>query len=305
MKDLYDLIIVGAGPAGMAAAVYAARSRIDTLILTRDVGGMAVYAGKVDNYLGFHLISGMDLVKKFEEHLNQFPLEIIYNSVISIEKEENIFIVKTREGKIFKGKSIIYAAGTSHRKLGLKEEERFVGRGVTYCATCDAPLFRGESVMVVGGGNSAVLAALQLLPLASDVFMVNREEKFSAAEIYQIKLGGFPNLHVSQSSQVTALFGEKFLEKARVRHILTGKEEDLSVKGLFVEIGLVPNTEPVKKLVTLNEKNEVPVDCSGKTGVPGFFSAGDASSVFQRQIIIAAGEGAKAALSAGHYILNQ
>lgn len=294
---MYDLIIIGAGPAGIAASVYAARKRMNFMVVTKDVGGQATLSGAVENYIGYQFITGPELVAKFEEHMKHYNIELREDEeVTSVSRVKDLIHVKTVKGE-YLAKTVIVASGKRPRELGVPGEREFKNRGLTYCATCDAPLFSGKDVAVIGGGNSALDAVIQLMRIANRVYLINNRPHLTGDPLMQEKIMS-ENVVVLNGTQVTAVLGDKLVSGIMIRR--DGNEELLKVQGVFVEIGLVPNSEFVEGVVK-NEKGEIIVNCYNETNVPGIFAAGDVTNVPEKQIIIAAGEGAKAALSAFRY----
>lgn len=287
----------------MTAAVYAARKKMDTLVLANNVGGLAALSAGIENYMGYSLISGPDLMAKFEEQVEEFGIPIEYHQVDKVTREDLYFNVYLVTGEVIQAKSVIMATGRSPRKLNVPGENEFVGRGVSYCATCDAPLFKNMDVAIIGGGNSALGAAEQLIKIAKKVNIVSIAG-WSADPVIQERVLHAPNVGIYKGYDLVAIEGQNFVEGIRIKARKTGEEIELPVKGVFFEIGSAPSSLPVKDLVQLNEKQEIIVDCSNRTNVEGLFAAGDVTSAPQKQIIVAAGEGAKAALSAYDYVIR-
>jgi len=302
IEDVVDVCIVGAGPAGMTAAVYAARKKLSAAIIAKDIGGQMAWTLGIENYMGYQYVTGRELTAKFEEQVRQFPVPIVMDEANSISTEGSLFKLTTEGGREISTRTVIIASGKRPRQLGVPEERKYIGRGLSYCATCDGPLFSGKDVAVCGGGNSAVQAAIEMSKVASKVYVVSRSP-WRADPIIQDRAEGLKNLVRRIGYDVLAIRGEKAVEGLVVREKGTGKEEVLEVKGVFVEIGLKPNTDFLKGLVDLNEFGEVKVNCRCETSVPGIFAAGDATDVHEKQIVVAAGEGAKAALSAQEFLL--
>lgn len=298
-----DLVIIGAGPAGMTAAVYAARKKIDALILTKDVGGMAAWSAGIENYMGFSLIPGPELMAKFEEQVEEFGIPIEYKEAEKVTKEDGFFNIKIAGGESINAKSVIVATGRSPRRLNIPGEKEFVGRGVTYCATCDALLFAKMDVAVLGGGNAALGSAEQLTKIANKVYIISIAG-WSADPVIQERVLQAKNIESYKGYDILAIEGRNYVEKIRVKSRKTEEEVELPVRGVFFEIGSEPNTDMVKDLVQLDEKKEIIVDCNNRTNVEGLFAAGDVTNAPQKQIIVAAGEGAKAALSAYDYVIR-
>lgn len=300
---MYDLIIIGAGPAGMTAAVYASRKKMATLLLSPDIGGQPMVTREVENYMGYQYITGPELMDKFEAQVRQHPVEIKLLPVTGITRENGTFSVQTPEGE-FAAKTVIIAAGKRSRKLQVPGEDEFVGRGVSYCATCDGPLFAHKTVAVVGGGNSAVQAALELSEIAARVYLVVRS-KFVADPVMVDKVMKNRVITRLMGYGVKEIIGRQMVEKVVLTKLADRTTRDLAVEGVFVEIGLVPNSDFAASVVQRNDQGEIIVDCRTNTGVPGLFAAGDVTNVPDKQIVVAAGEGAKAALAAYEYLIYQ
>jgi len=297
--QIYDLIIIGAGPAGITASVYAARKKINFLVISLDIGGQAAWSGDIENYTGYQFITGPELAQKFQEHM------LKYNTVLK-EKEEvrelkkngDLFSIKTNKAEYY-SRSVIIASGKKSRELGVPGEVEFKNRGLTYCATCDGPLFSAKNVAVIGGGNSALDAALQLVKIAKQVYIINNTSALGGDAIMRQKLQEAANVTVFNGAQVISVTGDKFVSGIKIKD--NSGTRDLSLQGVFVEIGLVPNSEFAGD-VGKNSKNEIKINLRNETNIPGVFAAGDVTDVPEKQIIIAAGEGSKAALSASRYL---
>lgn len=304
-KTHYDLIILGAGPAGMTAGVYAARKQLDTLILTENVGGQAMWSSGVENYLSYIYITGAELVQKFEEHLKQFDVRMEFTRASKLSLVDGGFKIDTADDRVFYGRTVIVATGKSPRLLNVPGEKEFTGKGVTYCATCDGPLFSDKVVAVVGGGNSGLDAAVQLMKICPKVYIIEFSENLRADEIMIEHARNAHNVEIMLSTAVKEVRGEAFVNSIIVENRGSGATKKLEVEGVFVEVGLTPSTDFIKGLVELNQYGEIPVDCAGHTGIPGLYAAGDVTTVPEKQIIIAAGDGAKAALGAYSYLVRQ
>jgi len=299
---MYDLIIIGGGPAGMTAAVYAARKKINTLLLAWEVGGQVITTRWVENYMGYQYIEGTDLMDKFEEQIKQFPIDRkIGDEVVKVVRTDSFFRVQTRLGESYESKAVIVATGKTSRKLDVPGEARLIGRGVSYCAVCDGPLFAGEKVAVIGGGNSALEAIDDLLKIAESVYSV-LEADYTGDAILVERVTVSPKLTAFRRHKVKEIKGNEMVEQITIQDLDTGILKTLPVKGIFVEIGLTPNSDLVKGLAKLNSNGEIEVNCNCETSVPGLFAAGDVASIPEKQIIIAAGDGAKAALQAHRYL---
>ena len=299
---MYELIIIGGGPSGMAAAVYAARKLINTMLVTGDIGGQVNWTNGVENYLGYQFIEGDELISKFQQQVNQFPIEQkIGLKITQVKQIDGGFEVISEAGDRFQGKAVILASGKRPRRLNVEGEMELTGRGVTYCSICDGPDFTGQKVAVIGGGNSAIEAALDMVKAAEHVDMVS-VTPLTGDPIMIEKLNDAKNLTIYAEQQTEKILGQSTVEGIVIKDLKTGVRKQLDVSGVFVEIGLVPNSDMAKSLLKLNQAGEVPVNSSCETEVPGFFAAGDVTNVPEKQIIIAAGEGAKAALTAHRYL---
>lgn len=299
---IYDVIITGAGPAGMTAALYCARKNLKVIIISEDIGGQALESWNIENYMGYRMITGDELMARFEEQIRQNQIQIELDQVTSLLPEPGGYLVKTASDKQFKGKTMILAQGKRPRRLGIAREEEFTGRGVSVCATCDGPLFKERVVAIVGGGNSALQTAIEMSRIATTVHLIVRS-KIRADPVYADQIDKLQNFVVHTGCEVIELKGTDRLSGIVLRERSGGKTEDLAVDGLFTEIGWVPNTTFLEGLVDLNYLKEIEIDINCRTNVPGIFAAGDVTAVLGKQIIIAAGEGAKAALSAFDYLM--
>lgn len=304
IEGTLDIAIIGAGPAGMTASVYSARKRLKTAIISKDIGGQVAWTLGIENYPGYQYITGRELTAKFQEQVQQFPVPVVLDEATGVKSEGGQFIITTSGGRTITARTIIVATGKRPRELGLPKEKALVGRGVSYCTTCDAPLFAGKTVALCGGGNSAVSAAIDLSQIASKVYIVSRSPWRAEAIIVE-KAGQIANLEKKVGYDILEIIGDENVQGLRIRDKKSGKEEVLEAQGVFVEIGLDPNTEFVKGFLKLNEFNEVVVDSMCRTDVPGVYAAGDVTQVHEKQIVVAAGEGAKAALSAYEFLLKE
>jgi len=296
---IYDLIIIGAGPAGITASVYAARQKLDFLVISLDVGGQAAWSGDIENYTGYQFITGPELAQKFQEHMLQYGTLLKEGEeVLELEKSGPVIRIKTNKTD-YQARSVIIASGKKSRELKVPGEKEFKNRGLTYCATCDGPLFSGKDVAVIGGGNSALDAALQLIKIAKQVYIINNTAGLSGDLILHRKIEEAGNVRVLNNSSVTQILGEKFVQGIKLK--TQGQDKELAVQGVFVEIGLVPNSGFAKG-VAKNPANEIIVDAHNQTNIGGIFAAGDVTDVPEKQIIIAAGEGSKALLGVFHYL---
>lgn len=301
---MYDLIIVGAGPAGMTAGVYAARKQLKTLVLSENIGGQTLFSSAVENYLGYTYISGIDLAQRFKEHLDQFDIEIKYETVTSLKAAGGKFETETKEGSKYTAPAVIVASGKLPRTLNVPGEKEFGGRGITYCSTCDAPLFRGMDVAVIGGGNSGLDATIQLTKLSPKIYLIEYGLKLKADEVFQEQVRAAKNVEILTNTEILEVKGREMVESIIVKNRKTSEIRELPLKGVFVEIGLIPNVSFIPKEVALNQWNEIKVDLRCRTNMEGLFAAGDVTDVPEKQIIVAAGEGSKAALSAYEYLVR-
>lgn len=302
----YDLLILGGGPATMSAAIYASRKMLNIAIITRDFGGQMLETSDVENWLGFQSINALDLVEKFQEHVETFAIPVAMGvSVTDVSEEGGRFEVRTDEGKIYFGRSVIVATGKRHRRLNVPGEEELSGKGVSHCAVCDAPFLKEMKAVVIGGGNSGFTAALDLLKAGADVTVIQRGERLRADTILLERVKKFDKAHFLISRQVLGIEGEEKVTGVSMKHRKTGDEETIPADAVFVEIGLIANSEIVKDLLELSETREIMVDNACRTGVDGLFAAGDVTTVPYEQIVISAGEGAKAALAAYDYLIEK
>ena len=301
---MYELVVIGAGPAGMTAVVYAARKRLDTLLISYDLGGQPLTTAGVENYMGYQFIEGPELMQKFEEQVRQSPSDVkteIGQRVESVSRINRGFEVRTDKGETYQAKAVIFATGKRPRQLNAPGEKELVGKGVTYCAICDGPLFAGEKVAVIGGGNSALEAADDMIKIAEHVYLISLTS-LTGDRILIDKITNADNLTMFLEHEVLEIKGEDRVEGIKIRDLKSKQEKEFDVGGVFIEIGLVPNSGAMKGVTTLNRLGEIEVNCANETGVPGLFAAGDVTTVPEKQIIVAAGEGAKAALQAHRYL---
>ena len=293
---MYDVIIVGAGAAGLTAAVYTCRKKLKTAIISIDVGGQTNLTSHIENYPGTGPMTGPELMQRFQNEAVGFGAELIMGKVIKVDKTENEFKVYLANDEEYECKALILAYGKVPRSLGIEGEEKFLGRGVSTCVTCDAPLYKNRDVAVIGGGNSAVEGALELATIAKKVYMVHRRDTFRADEVTVEKLKSHKNIEVVLNSVGKKIIGNKNVDGLEVENIVTKEKKSFKVEGIFIEIGYVVDTSFVQHLVKVNDKKEIIVDERGNTSHPGIFAAGDITPVPYKQTVIAAGEGSKAAL---------
>ncbi|MBU3923373.1 MAG: FAD-dependent oxidoreductase [Nanoarchaeota archaeon] len=307
--EMYDLIIIGGGPAGITAAIYAARQKLNFLMVSLDVGGQMVWSSEVENYPGTSFSTGIELVQKFQEHMKKYKIVVKKEEVLSVRRKSGVgsrgsgFIVKTSVG-VYDAKAVIIASGKKPKKLGVPGEDEFLGKGVNYCATCDAPLFKGKTVAVIGGGNSGMEGALFLGKYAKRVYLMDINTKLGGEAHLRERVLGEKNIEVLNSINVTSISG---IEKVNgIKYAVGSENKELKVDGVFIEIGLVTKADftDVKK----NKWGEIMLFRGTRThnenltSVPGIFAAGDCTDIPAKQIVVAAGEGAKAALALFDYI---
>ncbi len=300
---MFDLIIIGAGPAGITASVYAARKKMKLLVITKDIGGQAAWSGDIENYTGYQFVSGPELASKFEEHMRKYDIELKENEeVTDIAKKGDVVLVKSDRAS-YEAKTVIIASGKRSRELNVPGEKEFKNKGLTYCATCDGPLFSEKDVAVIGGGNSALDAALQLIKIAKHIYIINNTPRLNGDDVMVEKVNNSEKVTVFNNSQVAEVLGNKMVTGIKINK--EGKKQDLAVEGIFVEIGLIPNSEFVKGIEKNATNGEIKVNSRNETNIAGVFAAGDVTDVPEKQIIIAAGEGSKATLSAFRYLARR
>ena len=299
----YEIIIIGGGPAGLTAALYAARSKLKTLVIEKlAAGGQIMLTDEVENYPGFvDGISGYELGQKFEEHAKKFGAEIVFDQVEAVEVKGQDRIVKTSE-KTYHTKSIILATGAEPRKLNVEGEANFTGRGVSYCATCDAAFFKEKNVIVVGGGDTAVEEAIYLTKFAKKVSIVHRRDKLRATQLIQERAKSNTKIDFVWDSVVKEIKGSKFVESVVLENVKTHENQVMPIDGVFVFVGLLPQTKFLEDVVEMDDSGYVITNNDYETSVPGIFSCGDVRSKMLRQVVTAVGEGAAATFSAEHYV---
>ncbi len=299
---MIDVIIIGAGPAGLAAAIYFARQRLDIRILTGDIGGKTLLSSDVENYLGFHMLDGASLIQKFREHVNDYKDIVEINEGEQIQRVERIdggFRVSSSKGS-YDASALLITTGEENRKLNVPGEKEFYGKGITYCATCDAPLFKDKIVHVIGGGNSAMDAALFLEKYASHITIVSVNPELKGDEVMKKRCLSSKKMTILGGTKTTKFVGEQFLTGIGLIGP-DGTERQEPTQGAFVEIGLVPVSQFID-LVAKNKRGEIIIDKHNQTNIPGIYAAGDVTDVTDKQISIAVGEGSKAALELIKYL---
>ena len=304
---LYDTIIIGGGPAGVAAGIYTARKEMKTLLITQEFGGQSIISDEIQNWIGIPKISGVELAQNLERHLRVQPQVEIKQpeKVLEVKEKSGQFVVITDKDE-YQAKTLVVASGARRRKLDVPGAKQFDGKGIAYCSTCDAPIFAGKPVAVVGGGNAGVEAVQDLIPYASEIYLLDKDVKLRADPITLKKIKHSPKLKkIIYRAEIMEILGDQFVTGLKFKNALSGQEEVLSVNGVFVEIGTLPNSEIVKDLVELNEHQEIIVDHrTAATSHPAIFAAGDVCDSLYKQNNVSAGDGIKAALSAYHYLLK-
>lgn len=301
-KKEYDVVIVGAGPAGLTAAIYTSRRAMKTLVISKDVGGQIALTDDVENYPGFNSIGGLELAQKFMEQANKTGAEMLFEEVCGINQDGKEFIVSTSSNRQIKTKTVILAFGLTPRNLDVPGEKELTGRGVTYCATCDGPLYKGKDVVVVGGGNSALDAAEYMSKIANQVYLLVRKDKFRGEQVLAQQVHDAKNVTVMFNTATTGILGKDRVE-GLTYEIDGGKKGELKIQGIFIEIGHVATTKWLDNLgLELTERKEIKITEDCETNVPGIFAAGDITQITYKQAVISAGEGCKAALQAYRYL---
>lgn len=303
-KFMHDLIIIGSGPAGVTAGIYAARKKLKTLLISRDFVGQVGRASFVENYPGILGVRGLDLTQKWREHLKKFEIEIKEGEeVVSLKKENDFFQVKTKNNE-YEAKAVIVATGRKPKELDIPGEKEFLGKGVGYCVTCDGPLFGGKKIAVIGGGNSSFDAALESAKYGEKVYILHYEPQPKADELTQERVKANGKITLIPNADLKEIKGGKMVNSLLYEDLKAGEKKEILIDGVFVvEIGYTPVAEFLAELVDLNEAKEIIVDPrTGATKTPGLFAAGDVTDISAKQIIVAAGEGAKAALAAYNFL---
>lgn len=296
MEKIYDMIIVGGGPGGYTAALYAARAGLDVLLIERlSAGGQMNLTGQIDNYPGFpEGVDGFQLSYNMQQQAERFGAKTRYAEVLELQLEGEVKSIRTNEGE-YLAKSVVISTGANPRQLGVERENEMIGRGIGYCAHCDGGFYRGKTVAVVGGGNSAVAEALYLSRIAKKVILIHRRDSLRATHIYQEPLQEAGNIRFIWDSEVTELLGEEVLSGVKVRNLKSGEEQILELQGLFVSIGRKPATDLVKDQLTLDEAGYIMAGENTKTNIPGVYAVGDVRTKELRQIVTAVADGAMAA----------
>jgi thioredoxin-disulfide reductase len=302
MAEQYDLIIIGGGPAGLTAGIYAGRRDLKTLIITKNIGGQAGSASWVENYPGFEKINGFELMQKFQKQAENFGAQFKYEEISKVEKINKHFLVKTVTGNEYQSLALILAFGKTPSNLEVPGEKEFTGKGVAYCATCDGPLFKNKIVAVIGGGNSALESADYMSQIAQKVFLIHRRNEFRGEELLVERVKSNPKIELKLEKVVTEIKGDKFVKEIIIEDVNTKAKDSVKLDGIFIEIGYSVDASAINDLVNINEKNEITIDEQCQTSLPGVLAAGDVTNIKFKQIVISAAEGAKAALTAYKYI---
>lgn len=303
---MYDLIIIGSGPAGLTASIYAQRAMLNTLVIEKNVmsGGQILNTYEVDNYPGFKGINGFDLGMKFREHADELEAEFIEAEVIKITNEGDIKKVATNK-ETYEAKSIIIATGARYRKLGAPGEEKLSGMGVSYCATCDGAFFRNKTTCVVGGGDVAVEDAIFLARICTKVYVIHRRDEFRAAKSLQERLFSLDNVEIIWDSTVKEIKGDNKVSSIIISNTKSNEEKEIETDGVFIAVGIIPNSETFEGVVGMNEQKYIIADETGVTDTDGIFAAGDIRTKMLRQIITAASDGANAVTSVQNFLISK
>lgn len=299
---MYDLIIIGSGPAGLSAAVYGKRAGLNLLVIEEKPmsGGQVLNTYEVDNYLGLPGMNGFDMGMEFRKHADKMGAEFKEATVTKVEDKGDLKLVHVSD-EVLETRTVLLATGAEHAKLGVPGEEELSGMGVSYCATCDGAFFRGRTVAVVGGGDVAIEDAIYLARTCEKVYLIHRRDELRGAMILQEELKALPNVEILYHHVVTAIQGEDMVENLQIKNVLSGEEKELPVSGVFVAVGIHPNTELLKDLASMDDGGYVLAGEDGATERPGLFVAGDIRKKPLRQIVTAVADGANAAVSAGNY----
>jgi thioredoxin-disulfide reductase len=303
---IYDLIIIGGGPAGITAGIYAARKKIKTLLITKDWGGQITKASEIENWPGIKNISGTDLMKQMTEHLKNFSIETKEDrEVIDLEKKAENFIIRDDKDEEYETKTVIIATGKTPRLLNIPGEEEFKGKGVSLCSTCDAPMFKDKEIAVIGGGNAGLGMALDLTKYAKKVYVLEFLEKIQGDAVVKEKLEQTGKVEFYTNTAVKEIKGSQFVESLICENRDTGEDKEIKVQGVFIAVGMMPKAGFAEGLVKFNEAGEIKVGKNNNTKTLGLFAAGDITDVKYEQIVIACGEGAKTLLEVDNYLKNK
>ncbi len=304
---MHDLIIAGGGPAGVAAAIYSARKKLKTLVITDSFGGQSLVSDNIENWIGVKKMTGLEFAKALEDHVRAYEnIEIkMPEKAVSVKKISNGWEISSDRNNVYQSKTLIIASGGRRRRLNIPGEDKFEGKGVSYCSTCDAPVFKNKTVAVIGGGNAAAEAAIDLLAYAAKIYFMTHGLKFAADSAVIEKINESPKITAINNAETQEILGDKFVSGLKYLDKNDNRVKELKVEGIFVEIGSVPNSEFIKDLVKTNQKGEIIIDHkTGETSQSGIFAAGDVTDELYKQNNISAGDAIKAVLSAYNYLLN-
>jgi len=303
---MFDLVVIGLGPAGIAACLYAARQNLNFIAISKDIGGMTNFIPDIETYLGYHYLSGFDLVNKFKEHLKNLKVKTkIDEEVRDIKKMKDMkmkdgFVVVTNKGK-YETKAILLAAGRSFKHLNVPGEKEFINKGVSHCAACDGPLFKGKTVAIIGGGKSGLLSALYLMKMMKKIYLIEVQSGLRGFPLWIDVVKKARNVTTMTNTKTLEILGDQSVNGIKVEK--DGKQKVISVDAVFVEIGYDSNIDFLKNLgIRLNNRGEIVIDKENRTNIPGIFAAGDCTDIMEKQVIVATGEGAKAALATLEYL---
>ncbi len=299
---MYELVIIGGGPGGITAAIYAARKKMNFALIAKDLGGRTGLVPEIQNYPGFQTISGLELTDRFKHQLDELKVVPKFEEVLKVEKAKDGFVVKTDKNS-YEAMTVLVASGARHGKLNVPGEEKLNNKGVTYCATCDAPLFADKDVAIVGSGGPGLNAALMLMRIAKKIYLVERGPELRGDKMLCEKIVCEPKVTILTNTRVKEILGEKFVSGIVVTK--DGTPEEIPVQGIFIEISYTPNSEFVAHLVKLNKRYEIIIDDNCKTSVDGLYAVGDVTNVPQKQIVVAAGDGAKVIWAIFDYLHRQ
>ena len=304
LRQVYDVVIVGAGPAGLSAAMYASRKNLSVVIVSMDIGGQMGTTAEIENYPGISTISGPDLVAQFEDHASRYGIvKLIGEKVVELTTMDRCRVIITASGKEIHGRALILASGANKRKLDIPGEQTLAGKGVVYCATCDGPLFKGKRIAIIGSGNSALEAAIEMSGIASHVSLVSRGE-WSGDRILHDKVNA-SGVEILKGFEPVEIHGDSRVDGLSVKDRSAGDVHRLDVDGVFIEVGLAASSDYALDMLEANERGEINVNRELETGLRGVFAAGDVNDGVEKQVVLAAAEGAKAALAAFGYLVHQ
>lgn len=303
MNKIYDSIIIGASAAGISSAIYLKRQGLDFLVITKDIGGEMALSGIVENYPGFVKTTGVELTQAFENHLKSYEITPIFDEVVSLRKENNIFIVKTVNSDEYYSKTVIVASGAKPKKLNVPGEEKFYNKGISYCSVCDLPLFKNKIVAIIGGGNSALESGIMANNICQKAYIINKNPKFKGDKILIEEIKKKEKVEIIYNALTQEIYGNQFVEGIKYLDLNTNEIKDLKVDGVFIHIGLKPNSEFIPDDWSIkNNYGEIIVDKFCQTSIPGFFAAGDVTDFPHKQIGVAVGQGIAAGLGVINYL---